>query len=85
MAYKAIVDFKDLQAGHDYKAGDAYPFEGEVDEARVKVLATPTTQRGALIEEVADAVPNVVVAEPKRKAKKAEKASEEKPEEKKED
>lgn len=52
MAYKAIVDFKDLQTGHDYNAGDVYPFEGNADEKRVEVLITPTSQRGALIEEV---------------------------------
>lgn len=59
MAYKAIVDFKDLQTGHDYKVGDAYPFEGEADKERVRILITPTTQRGALIEEIAEKKPVV--------------------------
>lgn len=68
MAYKAIVDFKDLQTGHDYKAGDTYPFSGNADKDRIKVLATPTSQRGSLIEEV------VIVEEKKRSRKSVETA-----------
>lgn len=52
MAYQAIVDFKDLKGRHEYKAGDAYPFDGNVDSERVKQLMTPTSQRGPLIAEV---------------------------------
>ena len=51
MVYKAIVDFKDLMTGHDYKAGDVYPFEGEADKDRVERLIKPTAQRGSLIAE----------------------------------
>ena len=52
MKYKALVDFVDLRdGGYEYKAGDTYPHAGEPDEARVKQLMTPTTMRGALIEE----------------------------------
>lgn len=54
MAYKAIVDFKDLRTDHQYKAGDKYPFSGVVDEARAKQLCMPTTQRGALVVWVED-------------------------------
>ena len=58
--YKAIVDFKDLRTGCIYKAGDTYPKSGSVDKDRAKQLMTPTSQRGALIEEV-------IVKEPVRK------------------
>ena len=68
MVYKAIVDFKDLMTGHDYKAGDVYPYEGEADKDRVERLITPTKQRGSLIEEVKEAEPEpaeeTVEAEP---------------------
>lgn len=57
MVYKAIVDFKDLRTGHDYKAGDVYPFEGEADKDRVQMLITPTAQRGSLIEPVDEVKP----------------------------
>lgn len=57
MVYKAIVDFKDLLTGHDYKAGDIYPFEGEADKDRVQKLITPTAQRGSLIEPVDEVKP----------------------------
>lgn len=53
MAYKVIADFTDLRDDlHEYKIGDIYPYKGIADEARVKQLITPTTQRGALIEKV---------------------------------
>lgn len=52
MAYKAIVDFKDLQTGHTYKAGDSYPYSGRANKDRVKQLITPTSMRGPLIKEV---------------------------------
>ena len=55
--YKAIVDFKDLRTGHEYKAGDVYPYVGEADTGRVKQLITPTPQRGPLIEEVTEEKP----------------------------
>jgi hypothetical protein len=61
MAYIATMDFKDLQTGHEYKKGDAFPFEGVADEARIQQLAEATTQRGALI-----------VWEVKKKSKKVE-------------
>ena len=54
MVYKAIVDFKDLMTGHDYKSGDVYPYEGVADADRVKKLITPTPQRGPLIGIVAE-------------------------------
>ena len=55
MGYRALVDFKDLMDdGYLYKAGDPYPRVGVADETRVKHLMTPTTQRGALIEEVSE-------------------------------
>lgn len=73
MAYKAIVDFKDLQTGHDYKAGEVYPFEGTADEKRINMLATPNSQRGALIAKV----PVVVGRKPKKTENKAEKPKEE--------
>lgn len=77
MAYKAIVDFKDLMTGHDYKAGDVYPFEGEADKDRVTRLITPTTQRGSLIEEI-KAEPEVEpeVKKRGRKSNKVEKPTE---------
>ena len=67
MAYKAIVDFKDLQTGHDYKSGDTYPYEGKADFDRIKRLITPTTQRGPLIEEVAE---EIIEKKPARSGKK---------------
>lgn len=60
MAYKVIVDFKDLMGDHSYKAGDIYPATGSADPVRVKQLITPTSQRGPLIEEF---------VEPKRKSR----------------
>ena len=60
MVYKAIVDFKDLMTGHEYKAGDVYPYEGEAEKDRVKVLITPTSMRGSLIEEVNEVEPEPV-------------------------
>lgn len=57
MAYKVIVDFKDLRdGGYEYKAGDKYPHTGNADLGRVKHLMTPTDSRGALIEEVVEEV-----------------------------
>lgn len=57
MAYKVIVDFKDLRdGGYEYKAGDKYPHTGNANLDRVKHLMTPTDSRGALIEEVAEEV-----------------------------
>lgn len=56
MAYRAIVDFKDLRDGHEYKTGDTYPHTGKVDAERVKQLAAPTQQRGPLIEEAPEPV-----------------------------
>lgn len=51
--YKVILDFKDLRDdGHEYKVGDTYPHSGKADADRVKHLMTPTSMRGALIEEV---------------------------------
>ena len=71
MAYKAIVDFKDLQTGHDYKSGDTYPYEGKADFDRIKQLITPTTQRGPLIEEVEEkTIKEVVEKKPKSSYKK---------------
>ena len=69
--YKVVADFKDLRDnGHAYKVGDIYPHTGEADEARVKVLISPTTQRGALIEYVADVVAEAQEDKPKRGRKK---------------
>lgn len=66
MAYKVISDFKDLLGdGYQYKSGDTYPHAGLVDEARVKHLMTPTSQRGPLLAEVADEKPT-----PKKKKEK---------------
>ena len=61
MGYRAIVDFKDLLSGEEYKAGDIYPRTGEADAKRVQQLITPTTQRGALIEEVVEEAVDPVV------------------------
>lgn len=80
MEYRAIVDFKDLLSGEEYKAGDKYPRTGEADAKRINQLMTPTTQRGALIEEVvekaiepiekaADEAPAPIPAPKKRKKK----------------
>ena len=71
MAYKAVVDFKDLRTGIDYKAGDIYPKSGSVDKDRAEQLMTPTSQRGPLIEEIAE------VVEVKRKSRKSEEKKEE--------
>ena len=65
MAYKALVDFKDIRTGVCYKAGDTYPNSGSVTTDRAKQLMTPTPQRGPLIEEVPDVVE-------KKKSKKSE-------------
>ena len=54
MEYMAKVDFKDLLSGEEYTAGQKYPHEGEADAKRIQQLITPTTQRGALIEEVVE-------------------------------
>ena len=78
MAYKAIVDFKDLRTGHDYKAGDTYPFEGKAEPERVNQLITPTSQRGALIEEVKVVVERKRTKKPEDKAEKPARASKEK-------
>ena len=60
-----------MQTGYDYKAGDVYPKSGDAEVDRIKQLMTPTPQRGALIEEVAE-----IIAE-KKKAKKSEKTEKE--------
>ena len=75
MAYKAVVDFRDMQEDHDYKAGDTYPHKGSADPDRVKQLITPTAQRGALIAEVTEKTAEKVAEVPaeKKKSKKAEK------------
>lgn len=88
MVYKAVVDFKDLQTGHEYKAGDVFPFEGDADNARIEQLITPTSQRGPLIgaeeaipETVAETSEAVKEKKPRKsenKAEKTEKASKEK-------
>ena len=78
MAYKAIANFKDLQTGHDYVVGDVYPFEGKADEDRVKMLITPTTQRGSLIEEVVIIKEKRTVRKSEDKAEKPKRASKEK-------
>lgn len=68
--YKAIVDFKDLRdAGHEYKSGDVYPHSGKADPERVAQLMTPTSQRGALIAEVADEVKEAKEVKPATKKK----------------
>jgi len=55
MAYRVVADFKDLRdGGYEYKSGDAYPHSGTADPDRATHLMTPTPQRGALIEEVAE-------------------------------
>lgn len=55
MKYEVVRDFKDLRDnGHEYKKGDIYPHNGEVDEKRVEQLITPTTQRGPLITKKAE-------------------------------
>lgn len=54
MAYKAIVDFKDIRTGICYKAGDTYPKSGTVTTDRAEQLMTPTSQRGPLIEEITE-------------------------------
>lgn len=67
--FVVLTDFRDLRdGGHQYKKGDAYPRKGvALDADRAKVLMTPTTMRGALIEEKKE------VAKPtKKKAEKAE-------------
>lgn len=57
MAYKVVSDFVDMLIdGHQYKEGDIYPHTGEADEARVKHLMTPTSQRGSLLVEVANEI-----------------------------
>lgn len=64
MEYRAIVDFKDLLSGEEYKAGERYPHKGNADAKRVQRLITPTSQRGALIEEVEEVVEKVVEEAP---------------------
>ena len=55
MAYKVVVDFKDLRdGGYEYKSGDKYPYSGTADPERAAYLMMPTAQRGALIKEVAE-------------------------------
>lgn len=71
MAYKAIVDFKDIRTGICYKAGDTYPKSGTVTTDRAKQLMTPTSQRGPLIEESPETVE-------KKKSKKSEEKAEKK-------
>lgn len=74
MAYKVISDFKDLRdGGYEYKAGDTYPHTGAADAERVKHLMTPTEQRGALLEEVADKPVEETPAEPVAKPSKRKK------------
>lgn len=75
--YRVIADFKDLRdGGYAYKKGDIYPHNGKADDARVRVLISPTIGRGSLIEYVPDeepkTKPNVEAAEdkPKRGRKK---------------
>lgn len=68
--YKAIVDFKDLRdGGYEYKSGDKYPRSGVADPERVAQLMTPTSQRGALIAEVADEVKEAKEEKPVTKKK----------------
>lgn len=70
-AYKVVVDFKDLRdGGYEYKSGDKYPHAGIVDPERAKHLMTPTPQRGALIEEVAEEVVKEVKPATKKKQEK---------------
>jgi hypothetical protein len=55
MGYKVIFPFRDLTNKHMYLEGDAYPFEGEAEEARVKELSSALNKAGRkLIEEAAD-------------------------------
>ena len=81
MEYRAIVDFKDLLSGEEYKAGDKYPRDGKADAKRISQLMTPTAQRGSLIEEVVEKVVEEVVEKasdpvpapaPKKRKKKGE-------------
>lgn len=68
MKYKVVKDFKDLRDdGYEYKSGDTYPHSGEADAERVNQLMTPTSQRGALIEEVTETTP--APSKPGRKKK----------------
>lgn len=67
--FVVLTDFRDLRdGGYQYKKGDTYPRKGvALDADRAEHLMTPTTMRGALIEEKKE------VAKPtKKKAEKAE-------------
>ena len=68
MAYKVIVDFKDLRdGGYQYKSGDIYPHSGTADPERAAHLMMPTPQRDALIEKVADEVTKPVTKKKQEK------------------
>lgn len=67
MTYKVVKDFKDLRdGGYEYKSGDKYPRSGEAVPERAYQLMTPTSQRGALIEEIAEEIKEVKPATKKK-------------------
>ena len=72
--YKVVADFKDLRdGGYEYKVGDTYPRQGmAVSGERVIALSTPTSGRGALIEEVVVNEPPIEDEKSKKKAKQKE-------------
>ena len=50
MIYKALVDFRDLASGIDYKAGDTVDLSG-APASKIDFMLKPNKSRGALIEE----------------------------------
>lgn len=55
MAYIVIKDFKDLQDGHIYRAGDKFPHKGRAKKERIDELSGSDNRRGEpLIAEVGD-------------------------------
>lgn len=51
--YKALVDFKDLASGQEYKAGDIVDLS-DAPATKILFMITPNNSRGALIEEVGE-------------------------------
>ena len=58
MMYKAVRDWRDLEDGHLYQAGDRFPHDGrEVSEQRISALRTGQNLASlVMIEEVEETI-----------------------------
>lgn len=73
MAYKALVDFTDLDTGKVFRKGDLFPVEGLSKERLKELTSTENKRKEVVIEELVEAEQKP--AETKQKPKKATKQS----------